>query len=110
MKYMKEAHTALFIGQTGCGKSAQVVKLLEGEYKFHFDFVAIICPTLKWNKKYRRTKWFWNDPSVFLIEPDDNIFEWIKKLNNLFAGYKTLFLLDDIIADSNLNQEILSPI
>ena len=105
MKYMKEGHTALFIGPTGCGKSARVVRLLEGEYMSHFDFIVIICPTLKWNQTYRRARWFWRDPHVILIEPNGDLFEWVKKLDNLFARFKTLFLLDDIIADSSLNQK-----
>ena len=103
---MKEGHKTLFIGPTGCEKSAQVVKLLEKEYKFHFDFIVIICPTLKWNQTYKSAKWFWNDPHVFLIEPNnDNLFDWIKKLSYSFVGYKTLFLLDGIIADNSLNQK-----
>ena len=80
------------------------MKLLEDEYKFHFDFIVIICPTLKWNQTYKSAKQFWNDPHVFLIEPNNNLFDWIKKLDILFAGYKTLFLLDNIIADNSLNQ------
>ena len=105
MKYMKEPHTALFIGQTGCGKSALVAKLLEDEYRYHFDFVVIICPTLRWNHTYRIKKWFWNDQGVILVDPEDKLFKWIKTLGDMLEKHTTLFLLDDIIADSNLNQK-----
>ena len=105
MEYMKEPHTALFIGPTGCGKTDRVVKLLETEYKEWFDFIVIICPTLRWNQTYRDAKWFWTDPYVILIEPEDHLYDWIKKMDILCSGYKTLFLIDDIIADNSLDKK-----
>lgn len=105
MEYMKEDHTALLVGPTGCGKTERVLKLLETEYKELFDFSIIICTTLRWNKTYRDTKWFWNDPYVILIEPEDRLYDWIKKMNGFCVGYKTLFLIDDIIADSSLDKK-----
>ena len=47
MNYIKSAHTAMFVGQTGCGKTKLVLDLFESEYKQVFDFIVIICPTLK---------------------------------------------------------------
>ena len=44
------------------------------------------------------------DHFVILIEPEDHLYEWIKKLDNFCAGYKTLFLIDDIIADNTLDK------
>ena len=76
--YLKEPHTALFVGQTGCGKTEKALRLLETEYKEHFDFVVIISPTLKWNETYRQRKWFWTDPNVRVVEPGDRLFDWIK--------------------------------
>ena len=105
MRYMMDGHTALFIGPTGCGKSARVVKLLENEYKSHFDFIVIICPTLRWNKTYREREWFWKNPSVILIVPGKNLFHWVKKMGTLLSTYKTLFLLDDVIADNALDRK-----
>ena len=43
---MKELHTALFIAPTGVGKTHLALSLLENEYRNHFDFTVIICPTL----------------------------------------------------------------
>lgn len=103
--YMKEPHTALFVGAPGCGKSQCVVELLENEYKEHFDFIVIICPTLRWNQTYRDRKWFWTDPFAILIEPEGSLYEWIKKMDFFCAGYKTLFLIDDIIADESLDKK-----
>ena len=45
--YTKKPHTAMFIAQTGCGKSHLVLDLIEKEYNKHFDYIVIICPTLR---------------------------------------------------------------
>ena len=42
---MKELHTALFVAPTGVGKTHLTLSLLENEYRNHFDFIVIICPT-----------------------------------------------------------------
>ena len=47
--FMKELHTALFIAPTGVGKSHLALSLLENEYRNQFDFIVIICPTLRYN-------------------------------------------------------------
>ena len=39
-----------------------------------------------------------------MIESLNNIYDWIEKIGKLFAGFKTLFLIDDIIADENLDK------
>ena len=44
--YIKKPHTAIFIAQTGCGKTHLVLELIEKEYNKHFDYIVIICPTL----------------------------------------------------------------
>lgn len=103
--YMKEPHTALFVGPTSCGKTKLVVELLQREYLYHYDFIVIICPTLRWNQTYRDQRWFWNDLFVILIEPEGNLYEWITKMDFFCAGYKTLFLIDDIISDENLDKK-----
>ena len=45
-----------------------------------------------------------NGFELTLIEPGNNLYYWIEKIGNLFAGAKTLFLIDDIIADETLNK------
>ena len=100
---MKEPHTALFIAPTGVGKTHLALSLLETEYMNHFDFIVIICPTLRYNSTYKSRSWVWNDSDVIPIEPGSQLYYLIKKISNLFAGDKTLFLIDDIIADETLN-------
>ena len=102
--FMKEPHTALFIAPTGVGKTHLALSLLENEYRNHFDFIVIICPTLKYNSTYKSRGWVWNDPDVIPIEPGNQLYYLIERISNLLAGDKTLFLIDDIIADETLDK------
>ena len=51
--FMKEPHTALFIALTGVGKMHLALDLIKSEYRGHFDFIVIICPTLRYNSTYK---------------------------------------------------------
>ena len=51
---------------------------------------------------YKSRGWVWNDPDVIPIEPDNNLYYLIEKISKLLAGSKTLFLINDIIADEAL--------
>ena len=97
--FMKESHTALFVAPAGVGKTHLALSLLETEYKNHFDFIVIICPTLAHNETYRCRGWVWNDPEVIPIEPGNRLYYLIEKISKILAGSVTLFLIDDIIAD-----------
>ena len=101
--FMKELHTALFIAPTGVGTHL-ALNLLENEYRHNFDFIVIICPTLAHNETYKSRGWVWNDPDVIPIEPDNNLYYLLEKINKLLAGSKTLFLIDDIIANEAVNK------
>ena len=70
----------------------------------HFDFIVIICCTLRYNSTYKSRSWVWNYPDVILIEPGNQLYYLIKKISNLLTGDKTLLLIDDIIADETLNK------
>ena len=101
---MKEPHTALFVALTGVGKTHSALSLLENEYRNHFNFIIIICPTLRYNSTYKSRGWVWNDPDVIPTEPGNQLCYLIEKISNLLAGSKTLFLIDDIIANETLNK------
>ena len=102
--FMKEPHTAFFVAPTGIGKTNLGLSLLENEYRNHFDFIVIICPTLEHNETYKSRGWVWNDPDVIPIKPGNDLYYLIEKISNLLAGSKTLFLIDDIIANEALNK------
>ena len=101
---MKELHPALFVAPTGVGKTHLALSLLETEYKNHFDFIVIICPILRYNSTYKNRSWIWNDPDVIPIEPGNQLYYLIEKISNLLARDKTLFLIDDIIANETLDK------
>ena len=101
---MKEPHTALFVAPTAVGKTHLALSLLESEYRKHFHFIVIICPTLAHNETYKSQGWVWNDPDVIPIEPGNQLYYLIEKISNLLTGSKTLFLIDDIIANESLDK------
>ena len=98
--FMKEPHTALCV----VGKTHLALNLLENEFREHFDFIVIICPTLEHNETYKSRGWVWTDPDVIPIEPDNNLYYLIEKISKLLTGSKTLFLINDIIADEALDK------
>ena len=79
------------------------MSLLETEYRNHFDFIVIICPTLRYNSTCKNRSWVWNDPDVIPIEPGNQLYYLIEKISNL-TGSTTLFLIDDIIANETLDK------
>ena len=70
---MEEPHTELFIAPTVAGKMHLALSLLESEYKNHFDFIIMICPTLAHNETYKSRGWVW-DPEVIQIEPGNQLY------------------------------------
>ena len=100
-----ESHTALFSAQPGAGKTKKVLDLLEQEYRHHFDYILILCPTLRYNKTYLNRPWLHSDKKIFIVEPQNKLFEWIGKLTNKHTGDKTLFIIDVIIADETLDKK-----
>ena len=84
----------------GCGKTHLVLDLIEKEYNKHFNYIYIICPTLRINKTYHAKEWIKNDDKVWFIEPKDNLYQWIGKLSQLLSGLETLF----IIANKDLDK------
>ena len=103
-RYIKEPHTSILIGQTGCGKSHLVLGLIEKEYKNHFDCIVIMCSTLRENSIYHAKEWIESDDKVWLVDPKDNLYQWIKKLSQLLRFFEVLFIIDDIIANENLDK------
>ena len=103
--YIKEPHTAIFTGQTSCGKTHLVLMLIENHYNKHFDYIVIICPTLKENNKtYHTREWMKKDDKVWLVDPKDNPDQWIKKLSELLRFLEVLFIIDDIIGNKDLDK------
>ena len=82
---MKEPHTALFVAQTGVGRTHLALSLLETEYRDYFNFIVIICPTLRYKSTYKSQGLVRNDPDVIPIEPNNQLYYLIEKISNLIA-------------------------
>ena len=93
--YVKDPHTTIFTGPTDCGKTHLVLDLIEKENNKHFDYIIIICPTLR--------GWIKND-KLWLIEPKSKLYQLIEKLSELLACSETLLIIDDIIVDESLGK------
>ena len=88
----------------GCGKTHLALELIEKEYNNHFDYIVIICTTIRENDTYHAKEWIKNDDKAWLIDPKDNIYQWIKKLSELLRFLEVLFIIDDIIANERLDK------
>ena len=88
-----------------CGKSHLVLDLMiENQYNNHFCYNVIICPTLQENDTYHTKEWIKNHDKVWLLDPKDNLYQWIKKLSELLRLLEVLFIIDDIIANESLDK------
>ena len=56
------------------------------------------------NETYKSRGWVWNDPDVIPTEPGNNLYYLIEKISKMLTGSKTLFLIDDIIANEALDK------
>ena len=50
MHLPKFPHSAMFVGCANVGKTEYLLRILETEYKNHFEFIVILCPTILDNK------------------------------------------------------------
>ena len=79
--------------------------MIKKEYNKHFDYIIIICPTLQENNKTHYAKgWIKNDDNAWLVDPKDNVYQWIKKLSELLRFLEVLFIIDDNIANESLDK------
>ena len=73
-------------------------------YHHLYNFIIIICPTLRENSTYHAKEWIKNDDKVWLIEPKDNLYQWIQKLSKLLRFLEVLFIIDGVIANKDLDK------
>ena len=104
--YIKKPHAAIFTGRICCGKTHLILDLIEKEYDQHFDYIVIICSTLRDNNvTYHSKEWLKNDDKVWLVDPKDKLYQWIEKLSPLLRRLEALIIIDDIIADECLDKK-----
>ena len=85
----------IILGMTACGKTSYLLKLLETDYKNHFERIFLICPTFVENKTYQDWK-FINDEDFIAIPCDhDEVERYLKDVTSFAKGTNSLIILDD---------------
>ena len=116
IKQIKQAHSAIICGATGCGKTEFVLDLLEKEYYNFFSYIIIICPTWRYNKAYLNRKWLFDNPEhIFLIDPkelapksDDSLNDTLKAFFETYGkldNNHVLFLIDDCSSQKGMTKK-----
>ena len=107
MNLPKFPHSAMFIGVMACSKTEFLLRLLETEYKNHFEFIVLLCPTILDNKTYLSRKWIPDDKNVFIVcDVDGKLKEWIKLFKYKLKGHQTLFIINDRSAEGEINKSM----
>ena len=107
---METPFNMIIVGMTGCGKTYYLLDLLETDYKGHFDYIFLICPTYMYNKTYQEWK-HKDDKKFFPIHCDQDAVEsFLKYITDKFSGTNSLIILDDCAAsqsDKNRTSEMV---
>ena len=99
---MKTPFHMIIVGMTACGETHYLLKMLEEEYKNHFDYIFIVCPTLEDNKTYQNWKYL-EDPDVFVIACDhDKVEEILREIVKFAKNTNSLIILDDCAASKDV--------
>lgn len=92
----------LIVGMTGCGKTYYLLDLIASEYKKHFDYIILICPTFRRNKTY--TNWeYISDDDVVVIECEHHsVNEVIKYVRETYEDTNSLIIIDDCASSRDI--------
>ena len=80
----------IIVGMTACRKTHYLLDMLEKEYKNHYDYIFIVCPTLEDNKTYQQWKYL-TDPEIFSV-----------KLHILQKNTNSLIIFDDCASSKDV--------
>ena len=93
---MKTPFNIIILGTTGCGKTFCPFELLEKEYKNHFDYIYLVCPTFSFNKTYQNWSYV-NDPDFVIIDcGHDQVEYFLRPISFVAPGTNSLIILDDV--------------
>ena len=85
-KKMNTLSHMIIVGMTACGKTHYLLDMLEQEYKGHFDYILIVCPTL-------------GDRDVFeLACAHDEVEKILQDIVHFAKNTNSLIVLDDCAA------------
>ena len=96
----------IIVGVTGCGKTHYLLKMLENDYKCHFEYIFLICPTYLWNRTYQEWK-YKDDKNFFPIPCDqDEVEKFLKFVTHHFKNTNSLIILDDCASSQYVKKQI----
>ena len=85
----------IVVGFTSCSKTHYLLRLLETEYKNHFENIFLLCPTFAHNKTYQEWE-FINDTDVVVVPCDhDEVERYLREVTSYAEGTNSLIVLDD---------------
>ena len=91
---METSFHMIIMGLTACGKTHYLLKMLEEDYKGHFDHIFIVCPTFEDNKTYQNWKYL-ADPDVFPIACElDEVENKLQTIVKFAKNTNSLIILD----------------
>ena len=92
----------IIVGMTACGKTHYLLNMLEKEYKNHYDYIFIVCPTLEDNKTYQQWKYL-TDPDVYeLPVTHDNVENILREITHFAKNTNSLIILDDCASSKDV--------
>ena len=92
----------IIVGMTACGKTHYLLEMLEQDYKKHFDYIFIVCPTLEDNKTYQNWKYL-KDPKVFELPcAHDEVEKILQDIINFAKNTNSLIILDDCASSKDV--------
>ena len=92
----------IIVGMTACGKTHYLLNMLEKEYKNHYDYIFIVCPTLEDNKTYQQWKYL-TDPDVYeLPVTHDNVENILREITHFAKNTNSLVILDDCASSKDV--------
>ena len=99
---METPFNMIICGMTNCGKTYYLLQVIEKQFKNHFDYIILICPTFTWNKTYLEWKYM-NDPDFISVECEqDNVDKILQLVQVVYKGTNSLIILDDCASSQDV--------
>ena len=79
--------------------------MLEGPYRGFFQHIVVLCPTVRHNKAYQQFPWIWTDRDVYLLDPGERLYDYLRAFYHIFMGELTLNIIDDCSVSTALTKK-----
>ena len=97
----------LIVGITGCVKTLYLLNMIEKEYLHVFNYIVIVCPTIKINKTYQEWKYLTTDKNIIKIPCKQEYVDLTLKLvSDTFSNSNTLVVIDDCAASRCVKNKV----